>query len=757
MKKRFLCSLIAVTQIFGTITFLNGYAKESDGVYVCYNMESAEGKPQYTGVGSYSFGYETDDADKGTVIVADAGASAPTGANNQFSMLLPLDESITDKVVISFDAKTSGGDGGYIQIAVEDSLKQSYLLGVLDSNTSRTWLFNNWTAKSPVAPVGENEWSRIDVILDLETEKAQLYKDGVLIDSGNKTSSYKTLADVSYVKLNCFVATEPVDGNYLTKQFKIDNITVSDLDGLASAKATAILGENGEVYIKPSSTIKDNGESPESAKLIKVGTSKEINAEVSMVNGSLCLIPEAELEVAAEYAIEFLGDTEFVNFLDMPINLETTIMTPVEETEVVLLDEDFSDADSLSGFEPTTGTGAVGTNRATMEFSDEEAMRIKPTEWRSGAQFTMPDSLPASYKLKISYRAKLEPSAGGQLGAYFIETGSALNTGETMGMAMNYNADVAGTIAYPNYADWWCGNKRLVLLDADEVDEETWYTYEYEYDVTGVSRPTVSYWVKDEDGNVLASLLGVTAAGKTFIYPEYIRFEYTRPTDKGGSALFDDIKISYAHTPNYVKSARIESVLGEEKILSGSPSNAMRGFKLEFAKAPENVDVVLTSGEEEIYVNPYLDDKTLKIGLDEFLENKEYTLTVDFGELKPYTAVFTPVVEEEPIIADFSIYRGDEKIQSIDELSASDTITVKATIYNSTGEDITGCLSYAVYDGLKLAGMNFEEAILSGSPEGVNIEKSFQGTLLGENPRIKAFLWNSIGELGFMTKPVELK
>ena len=65
-------------------------------------------------------------------------------------------------------------------------------------------------------------------------------------------------------------------------------------------------------------------------------------------------------------------------------------------------------------------------------------------------------------------------------------------------------------------------------------------------------------------------------------------------------------------------------------------------------------------------------------------------------------------------------------------------------------------MSYAVYDGIELKAMNFDEKELSDSIYGTELTKSFSASLLGAEPTVKAFLWDEIGGLGFMTDSVKI-
>lgn len=751
MKKRILCIGLILAQAFSVFSFSQALAK-TGGVYVRYDMENAGTKPQYTGTGSYAVSFAEDDATKGTVMVVDAGSTKPTGANNKAVITIDGGGKITDKAVISFDVKIKGGGGGALQLHAYDSEKKTYMLGVIHLNAKETWLFNNWQMHPATDPIKAEEWVKIDVVLDVKNEKAELYSNGNLIDSGDKTASFAKLSDVSSISLNPFVAGAPdSDGKYNTEAYSFDNITLASADNLNNANAGVVMGDSGEVYIIPSSTLASNTEIPSTVEIARVGSAQRISADVTYKNGSICLNPAEELLPGTEYQVDFEG--EVLNFLGMEVNLDTTFTTPIEEVEVELLSESFDTEEGLLKFIPTNGSGAETSGDGRLELTEDGAMRVMPMEWRSGAKFTLPQNMPESYKFKISYKAKLEESAGGQFGALYTETGQALNTGETLGLAMNMDSK---GIVYPDYARWWSGTNRIVLIPADKVDIDGWYIYECEYEVTGKSRPTVSYTVKDTDGNLLGSVNGVTCAGESFVYPKYVRFEYARPTDKGGAALYDDIKISYAYVPNYVKSAKTEDVLGNVEVLKSNPTNAISGMNLEFESAPENISVVLSSESGEIYPACYVEGNILEIEFDEFLKAEKYTLSVDYAG-GSYMAEFTPVVEENPIIADFGIFKNGEKLESLDGVSGSDTLTVKAHIYNTTGKTLTGCVSYAVYNGKELSAMNFSEKSLTSEIYGVEIEKNFSGSLLKENAKVRGFLWDKIGTLGFMSKPVEIK
>ena len=751
MKKRMLCISLILAQMLSAFSF-STVSAQGDDAYIRYDMENAQSKPQYTGNGSYAVSYQDDDAAKGTVMAVGVGSAKPTSANNKAVITVDSGGKITDKAVISFDVKLEGGGGGAMQIHAYDSEKKNYMLGVIGLDAKNSWLFNNWQMHPTQDPCTAGEWVRIDVVLDVAKEKAEFYRDGKLIDSGDKTASYAKLSDVSSISLNPFVASAPdTDGKYLTETYYLDNITLASAKSLNNSQAGVVMGENGEVYIVPASTLSSSADIPSTAKITRVGDTETISADVTYSNGSICLNPAEALLAGTEYYVDFEGIV--LNFLGMEVDLDTTFTTPIEEVEIELLNENFDNEDGLLKFIPSNGSGAETSGDGRLEVTQDGAMRVKPMEWRSGAKFTLPQNMPESYKFKISYKAKLEESDGGQFGAHYMETGQALNTGETIGLSMN----VEGTgIVYPDYARWWNGTNRIVLVAADKVDIDGWYIYEYEYEVTGKGRPTVSYKVKDSAGNLLGSVNGVTCAGESFVYPKYVRFEYARPTDNGGAALYDDIKISYAYTPNYVKSAKTEDVLGNVNVLTANPSNAITGMNLEFESAPENVNVTLSSESGEIYPACYVEGNILEIEFDEFLTAEQYTLSVNFAG-GSYSAKFTPEVEENPIIADFGIFKNGEKLESLNSVSASDTITVKAHIYNTTGKNLTGCVSYAVYNGKELSAMNYMEEALTTEVYGVEFEKSFSAALLGENAKIRGFLWDKIGTLGFMTKPVEIK
>lgn len=755
--KKVWCMMLSALMVLCTVSWTTAVFAQ-DKAYVMFNMESDDKRPAYSGSGSYSGSIVTDVADKGKVMRIAPGVAAPTSANNKISIPIALDTAVSEKIVVSYDVKSVGGSGaGYLLVTATDSNGKSYMMARMGSTTTGSWLFNNWETKAEANPVGVDRWSRVDIVLDLKAQAAELYKDGKLISSGNKTSSFATLQDVKSIVLDCYVATAPDDkGVYKTEEFLLDNLTVSDAAMLTTGQSGTVLGENGEVYITLPSTISTNCVLPETAVLTRVGTTDEIACSVSLVNGTICLTPAEGFEVAAEYEVTFPENTEITNFLGMTLDTKVVFETPGEITEVLLESEDFSGGSLPAKFEASNDSGEVVANDGKISVTADGELKITPFAWRCGAKYTLPNNMPESYTLKLSYRARAEKSAGGQAGGYFIQIGSSYNTGESMGLAMNYNeAATAGAIIYPNNGKWWSTN-RVILVPADKVDEEEWYTYEYEYEINGRTRPSATYRVKDKNGAVLGQVSGITTSGESFITPRYIRFEYIRPTDKGGAAYYDDIEISYSYFPNYVKRARIDGLLGEKIVPSINPSNAMTGMTLTFANPPTAVEATLRGPEGESQPVATMSGADCTIKWDSFLTNGEYTLIVDYGEMQPYVYYFVPRVEEKPIIADFDIYKNGIKAASLSEVGAGDMVTVKAKVFNTTGQSLSGCVSYAVYDGLVLKAMNFDEKPLSESITGTELSKSFSGSLLGTSPKIRAFLWDKIDSLGFMTEPIEI-
>ena len=179
-----------------------------------------------------------------------------------------------------------------------------------------------------------------------------------------------------------------------------------------------------------------------------------------------------------------------------------------------------------------------------------------------------------------------------------------------------------------------------------------------------------------------------------------------------------------------------------------TPVNRIKGVKLTFDNAPvSDLTVTMTDGENAVATAVSGEGNDRFITWDNFLDAKEYTLTVKYGTETVYTHTFTPTVSEEISISDFGIY--DEEDAPV--LEWADTLRgqklfAKAQLFNATGENQTACIVYAIYEGGKLLDVKLvNDASIANAIIGEEISVPF--TVGNTATSIKSMLWKGIDTL----------
>ena len=189
-------------------------------------------------------------------------------------------------------------------------------------------------------------------------------------------------------------------------------------------------------------------------------------------------------------------------------------------------------------------------------------------------------------------------------------------------------------------------------------------------------------------------------------------------------------------------------------------SNSFKGFDVQFAEGqPEDsVTATLTSGTETINFTAERlgDGREWKYLLSSFLKpNTNYTFTMTYGNNDTYSYRFTTSAADQIEFADFGFYRADgSEVKKISELSDGEVITVRATVYNATGDEKTVCVSAAAYENDFMKDVNYDEKTVDGS---------MNGTVLSANvtyhtgmDQLCGFFWDGISTLKPYMNKIEL-
>ena len=628
------------------------------------------------------------------------------------------------------------------------------------------WPSSNWSVGTNVE-YEANTWYHIDVEFDIDAQKATLYVDGasggdVSLQTFSKdiygfmffavTNSETTEADKARGYVDNFVISRAADGKYATEMIEGD-------DGYYLALGETVLN------------LENISASDISLKNIVSGV--EVTPDsVEAIGGRLLYIKASELEASEEYAVETDYNLTSI-FGNTPI-LSGTVnaVSPMQTT--TWLDLDFEDytggytsidatIPSWAGeailndnnYKPVTGTDYSGADGTAMEITH-------PSEWQVPLRFTGTNR-PA---MDIYTELTLEFD-------FFAEKTD--NTDKFIRPVLSFEG--AESWLSEIIEDGWLTSRKsdtsadggeTWMIEVPNIFNQ-WNTYKAVYTITP-EKITQTNTILNADGDVLGTYSLDSVSNKDNIAGKALN-SFTlcyRSANYSDKLVLDNMKIYSRKSLPSVKKVRFHNIDGDELYFTENMPSEIDKISISFSEgmseAALDSGVHLYEGGTELtaLVRSYnSSDCTYTIELPDMLKGEtDYSLIIDsgvenstgvtLGAEKRYDFTTLEGVFE---VKEFSITK-DGKEVNLSDIAPGDTLTVKAELINTTGEEKSVCLSYGVYNGIFMNSFDAVEETTSSAIISKSIDFEVADT---EDLSVHGFLWQSSDSMKPIVDKVSLK
>ena len=377
-------------------------------------------------------------------------------------------------------------------------------------------------------------------------------------------------------------------------------------------------------------------------------------------------------------------------------------------------------------------------------------------------------ALPDKYDLHIDYKVKSAYlNAAGQTFKMFLSTNQT---------AQNAQENTAATVLTLNGTNWtenvkgfyYTNSGAGIALYNDEAgyDDSLWYTVKTVAHIDSVNAATYDIVIYDSTGSIkLAEKKNIETKeqGGSVIEPTYLVFNRQMTADMAAADYVDDLKISaeYETDINSVTSVKTINLDNSETPLTSSVSNAFSKIRVGFKNdvTADMPNITLSCDGTVMTTTNTVSGSDVIVGLSEFLENKEYTLSINIGLENPITYKFIPTISNNVVVGDFGWYRNDEKITNLSQLSDGENdLTLRVRIFNPSGDNKKSVsIGYGAYNEKYLKAVFFKESEPILTDIGGNVAELQVKITKGMFDRVSGFALDGFETLKPYTSQSELK
>ena len=767
--KKLLCVLVSAALTVGTINVFA--AEKSEIVFSDFELTSNWSNSLNYGTVKYS---ET----RGNVFVIPSDAPAST----EYNFYKILDEPVNSgNILVGYDfmvpqtqkfkhfglrVLNTAYTGTYAGAEGEGNAYNAVGLGSDTDYIGTYWPASNWSVGTN-AEYEANTWYHIDVEFDIDVQKATLYVDGVSCgDVSLKTFGEDIYGFMFFAITNSETVTTSEPKGY------VDNFVISKA---ADGKyATKMIEGDGGYYLALGETVLNL----ENISVSDIGLKNVVSGDmvvpdsIEAIGDRVLYIKASGLEASEEYAFETSYDLTSI-FGNTPI-LNETVNAPAEMQTTTWLNLDFEDYTggytsidatvpnwagaailNAGNYNPVTNTDYIGTDGTAMEITH-------PSEWQVPLRFlgTNRPTMDVYTELILEFD-------------FFAEKSD--NTDKFIRPIFNFEG--AESWLTEIIEDGWLTSRKsdtssdggeTWMLEVPNIFNQ-WNTYKAVYTITP-GKITQTNTILNASGDVLGTYSLDSVSNKNNITGKALSsfmfcYRSANSTDK---LVLDNMKIYSRKSVPSVKKVRFHNIDGTDLYFAQSMPAEIDKISISFSEGMSKTaldngvhlyedNIELTNLERNYNSSDY----TYTILLPNMLKGKKgYSLVIDSGvENSTEVALgaekryeFT-AMEGVFRIKEFSITKGGQVVD-LSEVVVGDTLTVKAELINTTGEEKSICLSYGVYNGIFMNSFNSIEEITSSAIISKSIDFVVADT---KDLSVHGFLWKSSDSMKPIVDKVSLK
>lgn len=713
----------------------------------------------------YSNGFETDKMfDDARATLTDSGSSmrgkvlclvpdessawmGKTFAINSSEYLISFDIKAgqTDHVIQLMMRDTAGKDFGHISL-------DAYNNFVISQNGEATWKLDGSTFGGSWINGGRygTDWHNVTIMIkpDAGDTKLDYYIDGELVC--NADTSFQNLTGETGILKNLYILPAgKTDGSEITEKFYLDNFHLSYAH---KEYLTGSAKLSDERIILTMSEPVEGGLSASDISLVEALSGEEISFDAERNGTGMVIVPQSALQPETEYTVvlpeNLLGATGKKLFSN-----RISFITPAGESEGIQVgstlksfnyeDLALGQVNNMSFLRPNYGNSTHYFENIycveTLDKNNETTRAIKYTTSTSsnvmmlegdGARFNDSESediviasldiMRENIQRTPNIEVKGKQSGEVVLGRFFLDSYGNFVALNANGESSDEDTDHGNGESY---------SAKHIVYDAN-CTAGRWNRITVVFNKRSPQK-LVYYFDGHRVGEATAA-----AASKFF------GFRVSGEMVTSGRVLYvDNFSIGYpvsnAKVTHFRLIDRNGNFYGAGE--TAAPVDIRSGriyLNAEIDDSSIDVNKIVLKNESNVNIlkNPVYNSalKCIDFEVDVFLDkNSEYVLTVDglldSGEkpLAAYMASLKTTALGELIMLDYGFYNGAEIIDDISDISAGDTLTLKAKFINTWDEDTSFGLSAAVYSENVMLDSDKQSFVITGTDNFTEKEQEF--------------------------------
>lgn len=617
------------------------------------------------------------------------------------------------KYIFSYDVKFKNISKKVILVSLNDRWYQSiWEDGTFGEVKSGSWSCTRYGSNTYIK---DNNWHRIDNVVDLDSKKTYTYLDGVY--TGETDISDRIAAGASWNSIS-FNSTGPVTD--ATASF--DNISVKSIDNGFDA-GLSIAGEN-LVYIDFSETAyltNDNIKVQVTSNPLSAKDAEEVGAEIVYQNGTRTAVKLDRSLVNGERCVVTLNGVKSFMGRELKKNALTPIAYATEKSDVIANDDMSSYAEgTLNNVGPWTND-----HGDAYLYKDENGKVIHKGE---GTTYTFDNPVTkGKISMELDFSTVRHETEQGfwvlftDLNDNMWTTAIVWNNKVTIGDSWSISKDLTSQV------------KLLTEFDFDS-DKVT-----ISYNGEPIQKTPVCKNNDQLRPNIITGIKDIKLQPTGAISDDYY-------------LGIDRIKVTNTYNPNIIGGISTTDLLGNTDYSLSEHKSTIKSINFEFDGGLQNNSldglVSINDGAFTDYTTSY--DVSTKTGTITFntLAGANQTYNIAITGAKTASGA-----DYENLTGSFTTGDAITEVSNLELEKTTGGATVSVDIVN-TAADKDYFIIYAAYDDNKLVKFDYSRVTADKNSNSIRKSYTFTDADIANHTKVSAFVWNSFESMKPVTRSV---
>lgn len=616
------------------------------------------------------------------------------------------------KYIFSYDVKFKNNSSRVILVSLNDKWYQSiWDNGAFGESKNGSWSCTRYSSDSII----DNEWHRIDNVVDMDAKKTYTYLDGVYV--GETDISDRIAAGASWNSIS-FNSTGPVTD--ATASF--DNISVKSIDNGFDA-GLSIAGED-LVYIDFNETAyltEGNIKVKATSNPLSAAKATDVGASIVYQNGTRTAVKLDRPLAEGERCVVTLNGVKSFMGRELKKNALTPIAYATEKSDVIANDDMSSYAEgTLNNVGPWTNDH--GDNYL---YKDEKGKVIHKGE---GTTYTFDNHVTkGKISMELDFSTVTHETEQGfwvlftDLNDNMWTTAIIWNNKVTIGDSWSISKDLTSQV------------KLLTEFDFDSDKVTIWYNGDPIQKTpvcknNGELRPNIITGIKDIKLQPTGAISGDYYLG------------------------IDKIKVTNTYSPNIIGGISTTDLLGNTDYSLSEHKSTIKSINFEFDGGLQNNSldglVSINNGTFTDYTASYnADTKTGTITVNTLAgANQTYNIAITGAKT-------ASGADYENLTGSFTTGDAITEVSNLELEKTTGGATVSADIVN-TAANKDYLIIYAAYDDNRLVKFDYSRVTADQNSNDINKSCTFTDADVANHTKVSAFVWNSFESMKPVTRSV---